>query len=300
MRKFWFCFLVLLAILSCDDGDIITVELDFDGPLALCDNNENDFLVYDVIEDPDEALIFIFDRNNNEDIFLTAIPEDNPREFPIGTAGNRFIYRTYSAEPTFCGILNDNTGIVISNNEADSGTVEVFTTVEDFDEDGIPNDLEGADPNGDGDFSDSLDTDGDGLPNYLDEDDDDDNVLTINEEYDPNGDGDLSDALNTDGDDDPNYLDSDDDGDGVLSRLESEDQDPRTSFNLESPNPNTPRYLDDQSIDEFPEPGFITTRYIRRFTTNFTIKLVDLGVIKFDDRFFGTIETDSIFTINRD
>jgi hypothetical protein len=64
------------------------------------------------------------------------------------------------------------------------------------------------------------DTDFDGIPNYLDNDDDGDLILT-NVEYvfGRSADGSLS-LLDTDGDSIPNYIDNDDDGDGVLSFLE--------------------------------------------------------------------------------
>jgi CheY-like chemotaxis protein len=55
------------------------------------------------------------------------------------------------------------------------------------------------------------DTDGDGIPNYLDIDDDDDGILTINEHPDDNGNGYPDDALDTDNDSTDNYLDPDDD-----------------------------------------------------------------------------------------
>ena len=43
---------------------------------------------------------------------------------------------------------------------------------------------------------------------YKDSDDDGDNVPTLNEKPDPNDDGDLSDAQDTDGDGIPDYLDT--------------------------------------------------------------------------------------------
>jgi hypothetical protein len=64
------------------------------------------------------------------------------------------------------------------------------------------------------------DSDGDGIPNYMDPDDDNDGVLTQNE--DPNGAGGPADD-NTDGDALPNYLDPDDDGDGTPSSAEGND-----------------------------------------------------------------------------
>ncbi len=87
----------------------------------------------------------------------------------------------------------------------------------DDDLDGIPNAYE--DFNGDGNL-DNDDTDGDTIPNYLDDDDDGDGVLTINEAVDDDG---L--PLDTDGDLAFDYLDNDDDGDGILTQFESGDTD---------------------------------------------------------------------------
>jgi len=68
------------------------------------------------------------------------------------------------------------------------------------DNDGVPNELE--DVNGNGFLTDD-DTDMDGIPNYLDDDDDGDGILTIDE--DTNGDGDPTND-DDDGDGIPNYL----------------------------------------------------------------------------------------------
>ncbi len=90
----------------------------------------------------------------------------------------------------------------------------------DDDGDGIPDNIE--DINGNGDLTDD-DTDGDGIPDYLDEDDDGDGVDTIDEldnGISPIGRSSSGTTLNytdTDNDGIPNYLDDDDDGDGVLS-----------------------------------------------------------------------------------
>ena len=86
----------------------------------------------------------------------------------------------------------------------------------DDDSDGVPNIFE--DFNGDGIFDD--DTDMDGTPNYLDEDDDGDGILTIDEAKDVDGN-----PIDTDGDLDVDYLDNDDDGDGVLTQFETGDTD---------------------------------------------------------------------------
>ena len=89
----------------------------------------------------------------------------------------------------------------------------------------------------DGDNPLDDDTDGDGLPNYLDTDDDDDSVFTIDEDVAaaecdpaiigntpsaPSGCSDSGGAENDDADADglPNFLDNDDDGDGIASSYE--------------------------------------------------------------------------------
>ena len=93
----------------------------------------------------------------------------------------------------------------------------------DTDGDGIPNYLEeelGGDPNGedsDGDgvpdsIEGTVDTDGDGIADFVDEDDDDDGIPTSEE-----GDGDF------DGDGIPDYLDTDSDNDDVPDSVEGPD-----------------------------------------------------------------------------
>ncbi|WP_083476315.1 gliding motility-associated C-terminal domain-containing protein [Lacinutrix mariniflava] len=92
----------------------------------------------------------------------------------------------------------------------------------DCDNDNVPNGIEF--PLGD--------TDGDGVPNWLDSDDDNDGVDTINEDYadvdvsdgevDPTGNDDPTDN-DTDGDGTPDYLDDDDDNDGILTIHENAD-----------------------------------------------------------------------------
>ena len=73
----------------------------------------------------------------------------------------------------------------------------------DHDNDGVPSIYE--DPGNDGDPR-NDDTDGDGIPDFVDPDDDGDGILTIDE--DTNGDGDPRND-DTDGDGIPNYLDAD-------------------------------------------------------------------------------------------
>ncbi|GEM_PF-2119273 len=94
-----------------------------------------------------------------------------------------------------------------------STEVEVEFTPDntDTDGDGVYDRLE--DLNGNGDLEDD-DTDGDGIPNYLDTDDDGDSIPTKDEDIDGDGDPQNDD---TDEDQIPNYLDDDDDNDGIMT-----------------------------------------------------------------------------------
>ena len=64
----WFRFLIIIALLtSCDDGDIIEVQLDFDKNLDLCeiettDQNSNTiskFIFYDTKTNPNQSLSLV-------------------------------------------------------------------------------------------------------------------------------------------------------------------------------------------------------------------------------------------------
>lgn len=91
----------------------------------------------------------------------------------------------------------------------------------DYDLDTVPTAME--DLNGDGNLS-NDDTDGDGIPNFLDNDDDGDMVLTEFEYVFSGGLLGGNTLQDTDGDGVPDYLDNDDDGDGTLTKLEDYNQ----------------------------------------------------------------------------
>jgi outer membrane protein OmpA-like peptidoglycan-associated protein len=128
----------------------------------------------------------------------------------------------------------------------------VRTACNDTDGDGIPDYLD-EDDDGDGvptavevPAGNLIDTDGDGVPDYLDEDDDGDGVFTRFEHPDPNGDGNVADARDTDDDGVPDYLDDDDDGDGIPTRQEGADPngDGNPEDAIDSDGDGIPDYLD--------------------------------------------------------
>jgi len=107
----------------------------------------------------------------------------------------------------------------------------IDTPDEDINQDGDPTN---DDSNGNGipnylDPTDNIpttDTDGDGVPDMVDLDDDNDGILDTVE--DPNTDGDnnpLTDPLDTDGDGFPNHLDIDADNDGIPDNVEAQTTD---------------------------------------------------------------------------
>lgn len=95
------------------------------------------------------------------------------------------------------------------DNDDDGDGILTINESGDTDADGIPNYLDNDDDgDGIFTQFESGDSDGDGIPNSLDNDDDGDGLLTANENPDPNMDGDPADAVDTDMDGIPDYLDN--------------------------------------------------------------------------------------------
>ncbi|SDI50651.1 hypothetical protein [Winogradskyella thalassocola] len=302
IRRFFilFCFAFLTA---CDDGDILTVDLEFDEELAYCTNFEDYHLVYDTRDDPNEALILIFPKSTTNDaLFTSATTVDVPSELTINASTTRFIYRTYNRELSasdICAVIPPSNLTIREDYEALSGDVYITSTIVDDDNDGVPSISE----YGPGGIENPKDTDGDGIPDYLDIDDDGDNVLTKNEldELDEDGDGDpLTNPLNTDAnhptnsDDLPDYLDPDDDGDEIPTRLEDANGengpgDDRIAVNgvlvLLYLNP-----LEDTPYD-FEDYDAFENKYTRTVTTNFIVKDTDLTIFRSTEINLGTLTT---------
>lgn len=282
MRRSFFALLSFsLLLFACNDGDIITVELDFDKILALCgDENSESYVVYDIKTDPNESLILLFPTSTTNNLIFNPTTTPHEGSFNVNGSSIRFNYRTYDGDPSglICEEIPDSGVNIIDDHEASSGTVNYSSTFVDDDNDGIPSELE--DINSNDDLEDD-DSDGDGIPNYKDEDDDGDNVDTRDENPDPDGDGNLDDAQNTDGDAIPDYLDTDDDGDGVITRYEDENLN-KNLFDDLLPGAIIARYLDNTATDTFVIDEFNTNSYSRTVTAIFTITNTDLGILNTD------------------
>ncbi len=291
-----------LIMVSCDDGNIIDVSLEFNQDLDRCvtsnSSGEEFYLLYDTKTNPNESLSLLFRVSSNRDIFN---PESNGaiKILTVGQSGTRFNYRTYNGDPDalICVPVPDNVTI-INDYEAAAGAEAIFTsTFVDDDNDGIPSLLEGIGLQAeDGSYPDAQDTDGDGLPDYLDADDDGDNVLTINEdvEIDENG---LLIALDTDGNTVPNYLDNDDDGDGVLTKDEDENGDLILTNDFDELQEITfaiPRYLNIDADMPFPQDSLRLTEFSRQVTVGVVINNADIEILNVDEIIMGIYEAPTL------
>ncbi|WP_143185595.1 hypothetical protein [Winogradskyella jejuensis] len=304
MRYILVVVFALLLVTSCDDGDIITIDLNFDQTLSLCDNNTESFIIYDLRNDPSESLSLIIPRGVNDVVpFFNPTPTDTPQTITINNSTNRFLYRTYNRDivdtatnQELCDAVVPSDLIIQENYEATGGTVEVTVTVIDDDGDGIPSEFEGrGDADENGDFPNAVDTDGDTIPDYLDQDDDDDNVLTqfeidtVNVDADDNP---TTNPLDTDGDGTPDYLDTDDDEDGVLTINEDQDQNfnPRDDLANDVNEMLTPHYLNSIENIDYGSPGKLpTNEYTRTITSRIFIRDYNLEILSGDLIDFGTL-----------
>ena len=114
---------------------------------------------------------------------------------------------------TYTNMTNPQTIYTMMNGMVKSVVLKVINCAVDYDNDNVATGSE--DPSNDTNLA-NDDTDMDGLPNYLDNDDDGDLVLTSVEYVFTNKNA-LSVLIDTDNDGKPNYLDNDDDGDGILT-----------------------------------------------------------------------------------
>ena len=301
MRKLITLFSFFLVLLSCDDGDIITFELDFDDTFVTC----GELVFYKIKEDPSESLSLQITSPatsledlievDNDGILLSTV-----ETFEINGGGsNQFHYRTYNQSPTdfFCNDVPPSEIVITNDDESTSGTATIMTTLTEDDNDGIDSDLE--DLNGNGDLTDD-DTDGDGLPNYIDEDDDGDNVLTRLEIDDDNLDGDdnpLTNPLDTDADGTPDYLDTDDDGDGVDTideENDTQDENPANDFT----DPTIADFLNDLVSNTVSATAFRDHNIQQKFEVVLEITGLQLSNITIDSFDFGILE-DSRLTNER-
>lgn len=316
-----FCCLFLI-VFSCSDGDVLTVEFDFEDTFEGCE--ESELLFYKTKENPSESLSLLFTSINYVDIFQRS--EDSLRfigDTIVFEEPAQFNYRTYNRESLpndlFCSLIPPK-DLNISIDEPSDVNVTITRVLTEDDNDGIPAALEGPiNPLGDDDndgvynflddepdnpsvkdennqIEDGFDTDGDGLPNFIDDDDDGDNVLTKNENPDPNEDGDISDAQDTDEDGEPDYLDSDDDGDDVLTRDEENDTQDENPLNDITNSDIGPDFLNSNIITSVPASAYRQHKISLTFSIRTVVKDINISFLAQDVLDFGELSTTNTNT----
>lgn len=293
MRKLFFLLIVCtIPLYSCDDGDVITLELDFEDTYSICEGISNAVL-YKTKEDPSESLRILISGLTLED--LLAVAENDSLEI---IKSSTLYYRTYSNKSLpsdlFCNDIQP-ANVKITKHEESDVTATFSTILIEDDNDGIPAKLEDRD--GDGNYK-NDDTDGDGLADYIDEDDDGDNVPTADENPDPNGDGNLDDAQDTDGDGIPDYLDKDDDGDGVLTRDEENETQDHNPQNDETFIDTKPDYLNELVKDyKFPATVFRSHTYTQTYVVSLKLAGISLDFLSMEELDFGALENSAVSNI---
>ena len=260
-------FMVLFGLLiftSCDDGDVAVQSFDFEGQaLSYCDTDQS-VLFYVQNSSGTEAVLA--DLNVNQGNLLNA----GILSYELAGNTNNVTYRIFdnTAEPEyFCSAIPPTNPTVIDEYLAASGRAELLVVVNKDDLDGIGTDDE---------LPLDLDTDNDGLFDYIDFDDDGDNVPTAFELDVFNADGDdnpLTNPLDTDQDGIPNYLDNDDDGDGILTIDEdlNGDLDPTNDFTDSTVGPD---YLNDSVAQSTVQPLYREHSY--QVVSSIDLTLMDL------------------------
>ena len=288
MRNLISILIVCFLFTNCNDGDIITVDLDFEDTFSYC----GELVLYKTKADPAESLsLKLTSPFTTIDDLIDVDPDGTLQTpFTINGSSNVFNYRSYNTSPNdvFCNDIPVNV-IITNDSQSDSGSVIINTLLTEDDNDGIPAELEDLNENGD---LEDDDTDGDGIPNYLDDDDDGDNVKTASENTNYSASNGLTEAQNTDSaiDDIPDYLDSDDDGDGILTRNEeNETQDPNPTNDI-TDNTIGPDYLNDQITSEILATAYRLHTIKQTFTITAVVSGFSFPNLNQDEVDFGTLD----------
>ena len=302
MRKIYSFLVIGFLMFSCDDGDVITAELEFGETFEAC----GELIAYKTKAEPGESLSIVLNVNPGttiETLLETEPNVDNPLFVdivdpnPMFESGNTFNYRIYNNNPNevdiFCTDVPPSSITITQDYVSTDVSAEFTITLEEDDNDGIPADLEDENTDGDNDPSTNpTDTDGDGLPNYLDDDDDGDNVRTVSESPNYNTTDGLANAQDTDGDGTPDYLDDDDDGDTVLTRDEenaTQDQDPTNDITNNAVGSD---YLNDEVANTIPATAYREHTISQDFEVRLILMGINLPILSQDILDFGVLSGD--------
>ena len=296
MNRINLFFLSIFVCFSCDDGDIITTELDFEDNFDSC----GEIVFYKTRENPAESLSIQITSPALTIGDLLAVDDTGYFETSrtINGSSNTFNLRSYKSltNNLFCNDIPPADIVVTANEASESGTVIFSTQLTEDDNDGIPAIYE--DINGNGDLNDD-DTDGDGLPNYLDIDDDGDNVLTTAESVNFDDTVLLTSARDSDNDTIPDYLDNDDDNDGVLTRDEENDSIDQNPSNDISNINFGPDYLNPEINSQIPATSYRVHRISQDYRIEINVQNIKLPTLTQENYYFGRLNSSNAVPAER-
>ncbi|MEG9326920.1 hypothetical protein V6B16_03145 [Salinimicrobium catena] len=245
MKRSFYLFLTILLFVSCDDGDLIVTDFNFENKqLEWCGDTEDQVLFNINNDQVHEAIAFRFSLNTSTPQFFST--ETGQMTIPLNSE-NQVVYRVFNGEVEssyFCNAIPPVSPGVTEEYRSTSGGEMIITTTlrnaTDHDGDGVPSETEG--------IASEQDTDQDGIPDYLDIDDDQDNILT-RVEIAVEADNMIGNFPDSDNDGIPNHLDPDDDDDGVPTR--NEDWNMNNNPTDDRDNDGLPYYLNPEIVDSF-------------------------------------------------
>ena len=266
MKKLFIIFAISSLCYSCNDGDIIVTEFDFD-ELNLNNCGEPGGYTFYNINNSFAAESISLILTNTGVLFL----EPSVQEYELNSTTNIVNYRKFNddlSDDYFCSNIPPISPTVTLEFLGESGVAELTTIVSKLDDDGLEEDI-----------TSELDSDNDNLLNYFDEDDDGDNVITVIELGLDYINGETENPKDTDGDGIYDYLDTDDDNDGVLTRYEDAngDLDPTNDETQEG----IPDYLNGAISNTNPIDQYRLHSY--SFISNISLVLKDLVLISTDE-----------------
>lgn len=244
-------------------------DFNFEDPqLQRCGDDEAHVLFKINNSGVNEAIAFRFNFPTPETGFFTT--EEEQLIIPIN-ATNQLIYRVFDGEVDnsyFCNEIPPVSPRVTEEYRSTTGgevvVTSTLTTATDHDGDGVLSSNEG--------MTEERDTDGDGIPDYLDIDDDGDNLLTRSERQ-IEAETTANDYPDSDGDGIPDYLDADDDNDGVPTRNEDWDLNLNPADDQED---GIAYYLNPEITDSFEVTGSRENTISRSFRYLVTVRNLTL------------------------
>lgn len=133
MKRFIALLFAVVLFASCDDGDIIVTDFDFDAEseLQMCKSGNKNVL-YIINNDPVESIVFTFADEDFDGRFADDI-ESEERVISLG-GDNELIYRTFDEQINgknyYCtGVPPSEPAIKTEFRNKDGGRIDLITTV---------------------------------------------------------------------------------------------------------------------------------------------------------------------------